>query len=75
MDAHHDFTLVSRRYDDPILRLTSRSPTGGGSRCTRTPDRSIRYDDSGYVDGADLDYLDDDLYNANKRCSAMRPSI
>ncbi|XP_072393858.1 coiled-coil domain-containing protein 170 [Diabrotica undecimpunctata] len=53
VDAHHDFTLVSRRYDDPVLRLATRSPTGG-SRCTRTPDRS-RYDDSGYIDGVDLD--------------------
>ncbi|XP_056648311.1 coiled-coil domain-containing protein 170 [Diorhabda sublineata] len=53
VDAHHDFTLVSRRYDDPVLRLTTRSPTGG-SRSTRTPDRS-RYDDSGYIDGVDLD--------------------
>ncbi|XP_049825664.1 coiled-coil domain-containing protein 170 [Aethina tumida] len=53
VDAHHDFTLVSRRYDDPVLRLATRSPTAG-SRCTRTPDRS-RYDDSGYTDAADLD--------------------
>ncbi|CAG9860773.1 unnamed protein product [Phyllotreta striolata] len=53
VDAHHDFTLVSKRYDDPVLRLASRSPTGG-SRCTRTPDRS-RYDDSGYIDGVDID--------------------
>lgn len=58
VDAHHDFTLVSRRYDDPVLRLTSRSPTGG-SRYTRTPDRS-RYDDSGYTDAADIDEIDDD---------------
>ncbi|XP_044733617.1 coiled-coil domain-containing protein 170 [Chrysoperla carnea] len=69
VDAHHDFTLVSRRYDDPILRLTSRSPTGG-SRCTRTPDRSLRYDDSGYADAPELDFMDDDLY---KR--PIRPSI
>lgn len=62
VDAHHDFTLVSRRYDDPVLRLTSRSPTIGGSgRYTRTPDKS-RYDDSGYADAADIDDIDDDLY-------------
>ncbi|XP_030767167.1 coiled-coil domain-containing protein 170-like [Sitophilus oryzae] len=65
VDAHHDFTLVSRRYDDPVLRLTARSPTGG-SRCTRTPDRS-RYDDSGYVDGVDLDNSDEDLYKRQGR--------
>ncbi|CAH1965693.1 unnamed protein product [Acanthoscelides obtectus] len=40
VDAHHDFTLVSRRYDDPALRLTARSPTLG-SRGARTPDRSL----------------------------------
>ncbi|XP_075974856.1 coiled-coil domain-containing protein 170-like isoform X2 [Anticarsia gemmatalis] len=60
IDAHHDFTVVSRRYDDPaLLRAASRSPPP--SRCrTRTPDRSLRYDDSGYADPA-FD-LDDDLY-------------
>lgn len=65
VDAHHDFTLVSRRYDDPVLRLTARSPTGG-SRCTRTPDRS-RYDDSGYTDPVDLDDMDDDMYKRQSR--------
>lgn len=68
VDAHHDFTLVSRRYDDPVLRLTSRSPTAG-SRYTRTPDRS-RYDDSGFTDAADIDEIDDELYK-----SQSRPSI
>ncbi|XP_013136804.1 PREDICTED: coiled-coil domain-containing protein 170 [Papilio polytes] len=60
IDAHHDFTVVSRRYDDPaLLRAASRSPPP--SRCrTRTPDRSLRYDDSGYADpGFDLE---DDVY-------------
>ncbi|VEN42414.1 unnamed protein product [Callosobruchus maculatus] len=63
VDAHHDFTLVSRRYDDPALRLTARSPTLG-SRGARTPDRSLRYDDSGYADvAADIsDDVDDDLF-------------
>ncbi|CAH2076435.1 unnamed protein product, partial [Iphiclides podalirius] len=60
IDAHHDFTVVSRRYDDPaLLRAASRSPPP--SRCrTRTPDRSLRYDDSGYADPA-FD-LEDELY-------------
>ncbi|XP_014363513.2 coiled-coil domain-containing protein 170 [Papilio machaon] len=60
IDAHHDFTVVSRRYDDPaLLRAASRSPPP--SRCrTRTPDRSLRYDDSGYADpGFDLE---DEVY-------------
>lgn len=45
VDAHHDFTLVSRRYDDPALRLAARSPTGPGppSRLTRTPERSQQH--------------------------------
>ncbi|CAG4975451.1 unnamed protein product [Parnassius apollo] len=62
IDAHHDFTVVSRRYDDPaLLRASSRSPPP--SRCrTRTPDRSLRYDDSGYADPA-FD-LEDDLYKS-----------
>ncbi|KAK9891617.1 hypothetical protein WA026_015581 [Henosepilachna vigintioctopunctata] len=65
VDAHHDFTLVSRRYDDPVLRLATRSPTGG-SRISRTPDRS-RYDDSGYTDAADIDDIDDDLFKRQSR--------
>ncbi|XP_068632870.1 coiled-coil domain-containing protein 170 [Battus philenor] len=62
IDAHHDFTTVSRRYDDPaLLRAASRSPPP--SRCrTRTPDRSLRYDDSGYADPAFE--LDDDLFKS-----------
>nr|CAD7571336.1 unnamed protein product [Timema californicum] len=58
VQAHRDFTLVSRRYEDPLLM-------GGGSRTplllghspagTRTP----RYDDSGFVDPPDLSVLDD----------------
>ncbi|XP_050673844.1 coiled-coil domain-containing protein 170 [Leptidea sinapis] len=62
IDAHHDFTVVSRRYDDPaLLRASSRSPPP--SRCrTRTPDRSLRYDDSGYADPA-FD-IEDDLYKS-----------
>lgn len=27
VDAHHDFTVVSKRYDDPALRMATRSPT------------------------------------------------
>ncbi|KAG7306257.1 hypothetical protein JYU34_008857 [Plutella xylostella] len=62
IDAHHDFTVVSRRYDDPaLLRAASRSPPPSRSR-TRTPDRSLRYDDSGYADPA-FD-LDEELYKA-----------
>ncbi|PSN31683.1 hypothetical protein C0J52_24643 [Blattella germanica] len=61
--AHRDFTLVSRRYDDPLLLRNS--PPMGGSRTpmmlgpspggTRTP----RYDDSGFVDPPDLSTLED----------------
>ncbi|CAH1160270.1 unnamed protein product [Phaedon cochleariae] len=66
VDAHHDFTIVSRRYDDPVLRLTARSPTGGSRISTRTPDRS-RYDDSGYTDPVDLDDDDDELFKRGNR--------
>lgn len=69
VDAHHDFTLVSRRYDDPVLRLASRSPTAV-SRMSRTPDRS-RYDDSGYADAPDFHDIDDDLFPKRP----PRPSI
>ncbi|GFG36972.1 hypothetical protein Cfor_05393, partial [Coptotermes formosanus] len=61
--AHRDFTLVSRRYDDPLL-LRNSPPAGG----TRTPvtlgpspggTRTPRYDDSGFIDPPDLSTLDD----------------
>ncbi|XP_068085256.1 coiled-coil domain-containing protein 170 [Anabrus simplex] len=59
--AHRDFTLVSRRYEDPLI-LGNPSPGGtrtpmlpGHSPGTRTP----RYEDSGFVDPPDLSCLDD----------------
>ncbi|XP_021937805.1 coiled-coil domain-containing protein 170 isoform X3 [Zootermopsis nevadensis] len=61
--AHRDFTLVSRRYDDPLL-LRNSPPVGG----TRTPmmlgpspggSRTPHYDDSGFVDPPDLSTPDD----------------
>ncbi|KAJ9583754.1 hypothetical protein L9F63_021917, partial [Diploptera punctata] len=57
--AHRDFTLVSRRYEDPLLLRASppRTPMmlGPSPAGTRTP----RYDDSGFVDPPDLSTLDD----------------
>ncbi|XP_063235771.1 coiled-coil domain-containing protein 170 isoform X2 [Bacillus rossius redtenbacheri] len=57
VQAHRDFTSVSRRYDDPLLTGGSRTPLllGHSPAGTRTP----RYDDSGFVDPPDLSALDD----------------
>lgn len=53
VQATHEFTMVSKKFDDP--RITSISPT---ENLSRTPDRS-RYEDSGFVDNPDLSGLDD----------------
>ncbi|XP_063990286.1 coiled-coil domain-containing protein 170 isoform X2 [Diachasmimorpha longicaudata] len=62
--AHRDFTMLSRRYDEPLETSPSRCtsihpvhsvhpPRSPGSRCTR-------YDDSGYADPPDLRDIDDE---------------
>ncbi|XP_015108926.1 coiled-coil domain-containing protein 170 [Diachasma alloeum] len=62
--AHRDFTMLSRRYDEPLETSPSRCtsihpvhsvhpPRSPGSRCTR-------YDDSGYADPPDLHDIDDE---------------
>ncbi|XP_034950861.1 coiled-coil domain-containing protein 170 [Chelonus insularis] len=62
--AHRDFTMLSRRYDEPLETSPSRCtsihpvhtvhpPRSPGSRCTR-------YDDSGFADPPDLHEIDDE---------------
>lgn len=67
VSAHRDFTLVSRRYEDPLL-LGGRNSPGGGGGGSRTPlllghspagTRTPRFDDSGFGDPPDLSTLDD----------------
>ncbi|KAF7992782.1 hypothetical protein HCN44_005126 [Aphidius gifuensis] len=64
VSAHRDFTMLSRRYDEPLETSPSRCtsihpvhsvhpPRSPGSRCTR-------YDDSGFADPPDLHEIDDD---------------
>ncbi|XP_008551040.1 coiled-coil domain-containing protein 170 [Microplitis demolitor] len=63
VSAHRDFTMLSRRYDEPETspsRCTSihpvhsvHPPRSPGSRCTR-------YDDSGFADPPDLHEIDDE---------------
>ncbi|XP_048505346.1 coiled-coil domain-containing protein 170 isoform X4 [Athalia rosae] len=74
--AHRDFTMLSRRYDEPLETSPSRCtsihpvhpghpPISPGSRCTR-------YDDSGYTDPPDLHDIDDD-YNKRPIRSSLLP--
>ncbi|XP_029679120.1 coiled-coil domain-containing protein 170 [Formica exsecta] len=72
--AHRDFTMLSRRYDEPLetspSRCTSIHPvhmprSPGGSRCTR-------YEDSGFADPPDLHDIDDD-YNKRPVRSSLLP--
>lgn len=67
--AHRDFTLLSRRYDDPLLLGHSPGPAGGGSRTPlRMSHSPARYDDSGFVDPPDLSVDSDDVNGIyNKR--------
>ncbi|XP_050450535.1 coiled-coil domain-containing protein 170 isoform X1 [Cataglyphis hispanica] len=72
--AHREFTMLSRRYDEPLetspSRCTSIHPvhpprSPGGSRCTR-------YEDSGFADPPDLHDIDDD-YNKRPVRSSLLP--
>ncbi|XP_049789264.1 coiled-coil domain-containing protein 170 [Schistocerca nitens] len=59
VSAHRDFTLVSRRYDDPLLLgSASRTPLPVGNSPNPGP-RTPRFDDSGFGDPPDLSTLDD----------------
>ncbi|CAL1689015.1 unnamed protein product [Lasius platythorax] len=70
--AHRDFTMLSRRYDEPLETSPSRCtsihpvhPRSPGSRCTR-------YEDSGFADPPDLHDIDDD-YNKRPIRSSLLP--
>ncbi|XP_011064601.1 PREDICTED: coiled-coil domain-containing protein 170 isoform X2 [Acromyrmex echinatior] len=71
--AHRDFTMLSRRYDEPLETSPSRCtsihpvhpPRSPGSRCTR-------YEDSGFADPPDLHDIDDD-YNKRPVRSSLLP--
>ncbi|XP_017882526.1 coiled-coil domain-containing protein 170 [Ceratina calcarata] len=60
--AHRDFTMLSRRYDEPFETSPSRCtsvhpmhpPRSPGSRCTR-------YEDTGFTDPSDLRDIDDEF--------------
>ncbi|XP_054002962.1 coiled-coil domain-containing protein 170 isoform X2 [Hylaeus anthracinus] len=71
--AHRDFTMLSRRYDEPLDTSPSRCtsvhpvhpPRSPGSRCTR-------YEDSGFADPPDLHDIEDD-YNKRPIRSSLLP--
>ncbi|XP_036147444.1 coiled-coil domain-containing protein 170 isoform X3 [Monomorium pharaonis] len=70
--AHRDFTMLSRRYDEPLETSPSRCtsihpvhPRSPGSRCTR-------YEDSGFADPPDLHDIDDE-YNKRPVRSSLLP--
>ncbi|KYN17154.1 Circumsporozoite protein, partial [Trachymyrmex cornetzi] len=73
--AHRDFTMLSRRYDEPLETSPSRCtsihpvhpPRSPGSRCTR-------YEDSGFADPPDLHDIDDD-YNKRPVRSSLLPAL
>ncbi|KAH0946608.1 hypothetical protein HN011_000080 [Eciton burchellii] len=69
--AHRDFTMLSRRYDEPLETSPSRCtsihpvhpPRSPGSRCTR-------YEDSGFADPPDLHDIEED-YKRPMRSSLL----
>ncbi|XP_076174340.1 coiled-coil domain-containing protein 170 isoform X2 [Ptiloglossa arizonensis] len=71
--AHRDFTMLSRRYDEPLETSPSRCtsvhpvhpPRSPGSRCTR-------YEDSGFADPPDLRDIEED-YNKRPIRSSLLP--
>ncbi|XP_076239449.1 coiled-coil domain-containing protein 170 [Calliopsis andreniformis] len=70
--AHRDFTMLSRRYDEPLdtspSRCTSIHPVhpsrSPGSRCTR-------YEDSGFADPPDLRDIEDEFNKRPVRSSLL----
>ncbi|XP_076297051.1 coiled-coil domain-containing protein 170 [Lasioglossum baleicum] len=70
--AHRDFTMLSRRYDEPLDNTPSRCtsvhpvhPHGSpGSRCTR-------YEDSGFADPPDLHDIEDEFGKRPVRSSLL----
>ncbi|XP_043580967.1 coiled-coil domain-containing protein 170 isoform X3 [Bombus pyrosoma] len=73
--AHRDFTMLSRRYDEPLdttspSRCTSihtmHPPRSPGSRCAR-------YEDSGFADPPDLRDVEDE-FNKRPHC-CVRDSV
>ncbi|XP_033338083.2 coiled-coil domain-containing protein 170 isoform X1 [Megalopta genalis] len=70
--AHRDFTMLSRRYDEPLDNTPSRCtsvhpvhPHGSpGSRCTR-------YEDSGFADPPDLHDIEDEYTKRPVRSSLL----
>ncbi|XP_047366613.1 coiled-coil domain-containing protein 170 isoform X1 [Vespa velutina] len=73
--AHRDFTMLSRRYDEPLEASPSRCtsihqihsihpPRSPGSRCTR-------YEDSGFADPPDLHDIEDDFNKRPVRSSLL----
>ncbi|XP_046812797.1 coiled-coil domain-containing protein 170 isoform X3 [Vespa crabro] len=73
--AHRDFTMLSRRYDEPLETSPSRCtsihqihsihpPRSPGSRCTR-------YEDSGFADPPDLHDIEEDFNKRPVRSSLL----
>lgn len=80
--AQREFAQVSRRYEEPLRLLPPSprrcaTPAGGGDLLLRTPDsRTLRYDDSGFIDPPDLSPLSelDDVNGLYNKRPLMRPS-
>nr|XP_012147433.1 PREDICTED: coiled-coil domain-containing protein 170 isoform X2 [Megachile rotundata] len=70
--AHRDFTMLSRRYDEPLEVSPSRCtnihsthpPRSPGSRCTR-------YEDSGFVEPPDLRDIEEEFNKRPVRSSLL----
>ncbi|XP_034187468.1 coiled-coil domain-containing protein 170 isoform X2 [Osmia lignaria lignaria] len=70
--AHRDFTMLSRRYDEPLESSPSRCtsihpvhpPRSPGSRCTR-------YDDSGFVEPPNLRDIEEEFNKRPVRSSLL----
>ncbi|PBC29996.1 Coiled-coil domain-containing protein [Apis cerana cerana] len=60
--AHRDFTMISRRYEEPL----ETSP----SRCTRSPG-CARYEDNGFADPPDLRDIEDEFNKRPVRSSLL----
>ncbi|CAK9830412.1 Coiled-coil domain-containing protein 170 [Anthophora retusa] len=70
--AHRDFTMLSRRYDEPLETSPSRCTSVHPMHPPRSPgSRYTRYEDSGFADPPDLRDVDDDFTKRPVRSSLL----
>lgn len=70
--AHRDFTMLSRRYDEPLEVSPSRCTNIHSTHHSRSPgSRCTRYEDSGFVEPPDLRDIEEEFNKRPVRSSLL----